>query len=308
MVNTNQRALPSEAFDGFAALFIAAIISTHFGYPELDWDGLWRFRLTIVDCLFACLFVLAWRYCFTVLKLYDKFATVRSRMGAALKGVLVMVLPFFIFVYFEHPHLVTRRGIFFSVLALFCYEVNRISLSHYLLDRLAARNPRRALIVGSGRRAAKAWRAIRTRYPHSIQLAGFVDNRDTDEMAPDVARRCLGQVKDLSEILLQQYIDVVLIAMPIRSCYPQMQEAVTIAEAAGVTTVYLDDIYSLNHRGTDPNRWIFRELASSQEGYLFTQGIKRSVDIFCASLALLLFTPSAAAVGADAAADRGAGD
>ena len=307
MVNTSQRALPSEAFDGFAALFIAAVISTRFGYPELGWEGLWSLRLTIVDCLFGFVFVLAWRYCFTVLKLYDKFATVRSRMGATLKGVLVMVLPFFVFLYFEHPHIITRRGIFFSVLALFCYEVNRISLSNYLLDRLAARNPRRALIVGSGRRAAKAWRAIRTRYPHSIQLAGFVDNRDTDEMAPDVARRYLGQVKDLSEIF----------PAPVRRCGADCNanSLVLPTDAGGC-----DDCRTCGRHDRLSRRHLFVEsswVRSKQmdiPGACFKSGrvsvyprgkalSRRSLCKPCTSIV----HSSPALVGADAAADRGAG-
>ena len=291
MVETNHRYLGSEALDGFVALAIAAFTFAHFANPDLAWTNFWLSRLSVSDCIFGACFVVGWRYCFTVFSLYDKFATVRSRMGATLKAVIVMMLPFVIFLRLEHPNTITRRGVLFSLLALFCYEVNRISLASYLLDRVAARNPRRALIVGTGRRAAKAWRAIRTRYPHSIVLSGFVDDRTPDEMAPDVARRYLGTVEDLAEILQRDSVDVVLIAMPIRSCYPQMQEAVTIAERAGVTTVYLDDIYSLKNRGSDPNRWIFRELAPNQEKYLFAQGIKRLVDVVCATLALLLFSP-----------------
>jgi len=248
-------------------------------------------KVTVADSVFGLFFILMWRYCFSVLKLYDKFATISSRMAATLQGVLIMMLPTLAYYKIFHPNALTIRSAIITSLALFCYEINRFSFSVHLLDLLAARDPRRAIIIGSGRRASKAWRAVRTRYRSSLTLVGFMDDRSIDEMPPDVARRYLGTIDDLSQTLLKDVVDLILVAMPIQSCYPIMQRAIHIAESAGVQVVYLDDIYSTRNQNDDPNQSIFRELAPDQEHYLMFLATKRCVDIIGAVTGLILLAP-----------------
>ncbi len=248
-------------------------------------------RLTLADVVFSISYIYMWRYCFVMLKLYDKFATISSRMLATLQGVTLMIIPALAYYHVCHPHTVTRRSAIITFMALYCYEINRTSFSAQLLDRLAARDPRRAIIIGSGPRASKAWRAVRTRYRLSLRLIGFVDDRDPDDMPPDVARRYLGSLNDLNNILLKEVVDLILIAMPIRSCYSEMQEAVHIAESAGVQVLYLEDIYSTRRQLDDPNKSIFRELAPDQDEYLMFLATKRLLDILCAAAGLILLLP-----------------
>ena len=207
------------------------------------------------------------------------------------QGVGVMMLPAIAYYKVAYPHTVTLRAVIVTSLALYWYEINRASLSAQLLDRLAARDPRRAIIIGSGKRASKAWRAVRTRYRLSLKLIGFVDNRNPEDMPPDVARRYLGTIDDLSTIVLNEVVDLMLIAMPIQSCYPSMQQAIDIAESAGVQVFYLEDIYATRKRVEDPTQDIFRELAPDQEKYLMFLATKRFLDLVVAILGILLVFP-----------------
>ena len=253
--------------------------------------GWFSSKVTVSEALAGLCFIFLWHYCFSMLKLYDKFATIPSRIVATLQGVLLMMIPVAAYCEAFHPAVLTVRALFLTTVALFCYEVNRVSLNAYLLDRIAARDPRRAIIVGSGPRASKAWRAIRTRYSSSMTLLGFVDDRDPDEMPPDVARRYMGTLDELSPILLKEVVDMILIAMPIQSCYPLMQRAVHIAESAGVQVVYLEDIYSTRRQTEDPYQSIFRELAPDQERYLTFLAAKRIVDVVGAVVGLIFLSP-----------------
>lgn len=248
-------------------------------------------KVTLVDAFAGVAFIFLWQYCFSLFSLYDKFATVPSRTAAMLQGIAVVMIPVMAYCRLVHPSVLTLRSLCITVGALICYEFLRISLSAYLLDFMAARDPRRAIILGSGRRAGKAWRAIRTRYRSSIHLLGFVDDRELGEMPPDVASRYLGTLDELSSLLLKEVVDLILIAMPIRSCYPLMQRAVNIAESAGVRVLYLDDIYSTRKQNSDPYLLIFRELAPDQERYLIFLAAKRAVDILGATLGLVLLSP-----------------
>ena len=296
MTQSPQR-LGSGAIDGVIALGIVTFGFLPGSHMHHTVNGLLSSRMTIWDAAFGLCFIYLWRYCFILLKLYDKFATIPSRMLATLQGVAIMIVPAIAYYMVAHPHSLTIRSVILTFVGLYCYEIDRFAVSTYLLDRLAARDPRRALIIGSGRRASKAWRAVRTHYRFSLQLIGFVDDRNPEEMPPDVARRHLGSLDDLNKLLLKEVVDLVLIAMPIQSCYPLMQRAIDIAESAGVQVLYLEDIYSTRNRGEDPNRSIFRDLAPDQEHYLLFLAIKRIVDILGATFGLVLFSPLLLAIG-----------
>jgi exopolysaccharide biosynthesis polyprenyl glycosylphosphotransferase len=279
------------AIDGLIALTITVFIvrvSNH----SLEWlHQLSLLQIRFVDAAFGVMFVLAWQYCFSVLNLYDKFATIPSKMVATFKGVSIMTVAVVIHLMIFHPPGITIRTAFIVMAALFCYEIDRVALSDHLLDRLAARDPQRAIIVGSGRRASKAWREIRTRYHSSIKLLGFVDDRDPDEMPPDVATRYMGRVDQLSELLLNEVVDIILVAMPIKSCYTLMQRSIRIAEDVGVQVIYLQDIYTTRRPSVDANRIIFRELVPQHERYLVRRAIKRAVDVLGATFGLIVLSP-----------------
>jgi lipopolysaccharide/colanic/teichoic acid biosynthesis glycosyltransferase len=247
--------------------------------------------IALADLVFPAFFVFAWGYCFTTLDLYSSVATMPSRMWETLKGVLIMSSSTVVYLALFHSSYLEIGHLILLVLALYAYEINRIFVSGYLLDRFAARDPRRAIILGSGRRAGKAWREIRTRYNASIHLLGFLDDRDPELMAPEVAQRYIGTVDDLSETILTQVVDVILIAMPIQSCYPIMQRVVDIAEGVGVQVIYLGDIYSSGRSVRVPNETMFRELAPLHNRYLVQLATKRFVDVVCAGIALIVLSP-----------------
>ena len=279
------------SLDGVIALGIIAFGFLPGSHLHHTMKELLSARLTLIDMVFGISFIYLWRYCFTLLKLYDKFATIPSRMITTGQGVVMMILPAIAFYSLAHPHTLTVRAVIITSVTLYCWEINRAALSAHALDRLAARDPRRAIIIGSGKRASKAWRAVRTRYRLSLKLVGFVDNRNPEEMPPDVAHRYLGSIDDLSTIVLNEVVDLMLIAMPLQSCYPKMQQAIQIAESAGVQVFYLEDIYASRTRVEDPHHDIFRELAPDQEDYLAFLATKRLLDILGAALGLILFSP-----------------
>ncbi len=59
--------------------------------------------------------------------------------------------------------------------------------------------------------------------------------------------RLIGRIDDLADYLLRNAVDELIIAVPARSCYDMTQRAVSMAEAAGVRVVCLNDLYSLVH-------------------------------------------------------------
>jgi exopolysaccharide biosynthesis polyprenyl glycosylphosphotransferase len=155
----------------------------------------------------------------------------------------------------------------------------------------------RVLILGSGPRAGKAWRELRTRQNADRELVGFVDNRDPDDMAPDLSARYVTDVDSLSDYLLHHVVDELIVAVPLRSCYEMAQRAVAVAESTGVRVFCLNDIYTLSHssalrRRAEP----FIELVPHDETHRWQHAFKRGLDFVLALAGLAILSPVLLAV------------
>lgn len=290
VASQNAGRIYSPPVDGLVALGITITVMHWFQHGTFYLKD-FKASFTLSQCAAALVFVFLWQYVFSVLRLYDKSAAISSRFFAVFKGVALMTLGAMAYTSRFHHGLLALRAGAATFVALYCYAIARTALSSFFLERMGARDPRRVIIVGSGRRASKAWRAIRTRYHSSIKLLGFVDDRGRNEMPPELATMYLGTLDELSGVLLNEVVDLLLVAMPIQSCYPLMQRAITIAESAGVQVMYLDDIYSTRRKKRDLNQTIFRDLAPEQDNYLLFIAAKRIFDVLAAGLLGLVLMP-----------------
>jgi exopolysaccharide biosynthesis polyprenyl glycosylphosphotransferase len=150
----------------------------------------------------------------------------------------------------------------------------------------------KVLILGSGPRASKAWRELRLRRTVDRELIGFVDNRDLSEMAPDIAARYVTDIDGLSNYLLHDVVDELIVAVPLRSCYEMAQRAVAIAESTGVRVFCLNDIYTLSHSAALRRRLeAFIELVPDDETHRLQHALKRAFDFVAASAGLIALAP-----------------
>lgn len=201
-------------------------------------------RMTLLNASFSVVFVLCCRQCFSSFGLYRRdFEQLRRVIARTV--IACAVVAALLTGYLDARHARSAVGLVVTVFAgaLFAYETSRVLMLNH--DRWHIGKPVRVIIIGSGRRAGKAWRELRLRQRHTRQLVGFVDDRDCTLMAPDIASRFLGTIEDLPEYLRQNPVDELIVASPIRSCYDVAQRAVSIAEAAGVRVVYMNDVFML---------------------------------------------------------------
>ena len=207
------------------------------------------------------------------------------RVGEGCALITSLLVAYFYLSHTKGP--IGRIAVVFFVGA-FCYEIFRVVSTTWI----ASRDPQLVIILGSGRRAGKAWRQIRTQYHSSVKLLGFVDDRPVGEMAPDIADRYLGTTEELSDLLLRNVVDELLIAVPMKSCYDTAQRAVAIAETVGVQIVYMQDMYVTTLKQTASwDHDLFTELVPTHEHYVTRQAIKRVIDIFGAIMGLCLLSP-----------------
>lgn len=158
---------------------------------------------------------------------------------------------------------------------------------------------RRAIVVGSGPHALRICRDLSSDPLTSYQVLGFVDTNDGPR-SPFVTRRTLGSLDRLEAILIREHVDEVRVGLPVKSHYPQIQETIRVCERVGVMLVYPADIFATElarprvdrAAGTTPRV----QLQVVSDGTPLV--IKRVLDLFGATVALMLLAPVMLAIAA----------
>ncbi len=246
-------------------------------------------RITVLNAAFAGLFILMWAYCFEALGLYrSEHRGILSELARIAVGCSFMtaILVFYLISARTTGPTARITLLFFSCSVI--YEGVRVFGSRWV----ATHDPQLVVILGSGKRAAKAWQAIRVRHQGTVKVVGFVDNRPTREMAPGVADHYLGTMNDLNDLLLRNVVDELLVAVPMKSCYDMAQRAIEIAERVGVRVVHMQDMYITTlKQNSSSSAELFSELVPIHEHYVAAQVVKRLVDIVGSAAGLCLLSP-----------------
>ena len=163
-----------------------------------------------------------------------------------------------------------------------------------LLASVHASPARETLIVGSGPQA----RALHDRLSMEPgrRLLGFVDSRDA--AAGGWSRTSLlGSLEDLDEILMRTVVDEVVVALPIKSKYDDIQRVIRSCERAGVECTYSAHLfqYTLAHPRLETRRSFpaVRMLMVDEDVRLT---VKRVLDVAAAVVLILLCAPLLAGV------------
>jgi exopolysaccharide biosynthesis polyprenyl glycosylphosphotransferase len=150
---------------------------------------------------------------------------------------------------------------------------------------------RQVIIVGSGPRAYAAYRAVEHGHEAGYEVLGFVDT-NADMGIPEVRARHLGELKDLERILMHRAVDMVLIALPARSAYSRIEDAIQVCERVGVESRYLADLVNgslarLSYQQTGPIPAVAMKVVADDGRVL----LKRAADVAAAALGLLALLP-----------------
>jgi len=284
------------AFDSLIGLGITLLILVAGNSQRLPAGGAKQFlevRVTLLNVIFAILYMVTWKTCLKVFGLYrGAFRSLSRQALQVCKSCVVMtgVLAAFLVASHAKGPLLLILPMLFA--AAFVYENLRITLGGAMLSWLSRRDPQIVIILGSGPRAVKAWREIRTQYHRVIELLGFVDDRRTEEMPPDIADRFLGTVSELPRILLRNAVDQLLIAVPLESLHGTVQRTLRLAQEIGVGVAYLNDAPSPHWQSwVKRDTGFFHDLVPRHEDYVLQQAVKRGFDIAGALIGLILLSP-----------------
>jgi len=156
--------------------------------------------------------------------------------------------------------------------------------------RIRGWNLRFVLIIGTNERAYNYAEMIKANRESGYRIIGFVDNR-LHMANPGI--RLLGHLADVPHIISQLVIDEVVIALPVKSYYEEIQEIIDKAEEQGVTIRCLSNLFHTNIsvvKTTTIGGFPSLEMNSKpREDWKFLA--KRGVDVVGGTLLLIVTLP-----------------
>ncbi len=161
--------------------------------------------------------------------------------------------------------------------------------------RPAFRTPRTAVICGTGPLARMQASELPGHPKYRYQLLGFVDNnphRGIETMGP-----VLCGVRDLEQLLMHQPIDEVIIGLPLKSHFGDVEDVVAICGRAGVQIQYSLDLFKTEVAKTrkidgDRTQHVVLEMVHRDQRVV----VKDIIDRVLSVLSLILLSPVFAAI------------
>jgi exopolysaccharide biosynthesis polyprenyl glycosylphosphotransferase len=168
-----------------------------------------------------------------------------------------------------------------------------------LTSPLASAGVRQVIVVGTGPRAVRLYRERYADIGDRVELLGLVTPTGAAGGAggaggagDETSAPVLGTVNDLEHILAGRSVDEVLIALPVRLCYAEIQHALEACGRVGVPAMYIDDVFttpvdSPNCRFVTGAPMVRLRVAPEDHRLL----VKRAIDLVMSLAGLALLSP-----------------
>jgi exopolysaccharide biosynthesis polyprenyl glycosylphosphotransferase len=257
-------------------------------------SGFLSLRISLHNLLIEAFLLLAWRLLFWAMGLYQ------PRLNRTFSTFLLKV-PFSAFlctgVAFIPLHArpesteIFRSCLTFWFVATTLMLTTRAAVFTYEEGiRPSFRRRRTVLICGTGLRARMLALQLPADRDFRYQLAGFIDSAPQ----PDCLRLgpFLGKIDDMESLLMRLPVDEVIIALPIKSHFNEIEDIIAVCGRAGIQTQYSLDLFTTaaakHHAvGAVDGSRVVLEMVHSDHRLL----LKTTFDRIFATLGLILVFP-----------------
>jgi len=274
------------------ATFLAVIVGINVDRMPNGLDGFLAIRVTLKNMLITGALIAGVLVAFRAVGLYDawrlrRWAEEVRRLfaGTALVTALAMIVPLT-----SHSGAVNQ----WSLLLFWAGTFAALVLTRGIRASLAGsvRERCRVVIVGTGPRGLRIYRELCADVLSAYSVVGFVDTTDS-VISPFIARRTLGRLEQLENLLVREHVDEVHIGLPVKSHYRQIQDTIRTCERLGVKAMYRADIFATEI--ARPRMQAARDLAPHVQLQVAPDGssliIKRAMDICISAAVLVLVSP-----------------
>lgn len=227
------------------AVLLGVLVASNAGNLPKGVGGFLAIRVTIKNVLLLAVFALSWVGSFAAIGLYEATITRSTRsevlrifVACSIGSMAVLLFPLM-----THGHGALNYGDVALFWGLSFIAAFALRLGVRATDRaIRQRTTTRVIIIGTGPRAMELARQLRADKFTRNEIVGFVDTRDAAAFGSEKDWN-LGFLDELEQTLMQAVVDEVLIALPIKSCYNEIEKAIRACEHAGVQSKYLADVF-----------------------------------------------------------------
>jgi exopolysaccharide biosynthesis polyprenyl glycosylphosphotransferase len=283
----------SDTAVALVALLVIFILD-NLGHLPKGWEEFVNARLTVKNLGLLAFFAGVWYFVFRTLGLYV-WKSVKRLRGEAIRvcaGTAIGTTVAFIF------PLTSDSGAFrYEVVLLFFVIASAAILLARMTLRIATTSRidevQNIVILGSGPRAAQIYRQLWHEGSPPRNVLGFFDSSFAASAEQEIPKTLTGSLNELEQFLMEHPVDEVVIALPVRSHYAAVQDAIQICERVGVPITHPADTFT--HVRAAPRFQTAGPAPVLSYSHSFSYGpwfaVKRAIDILGASVGLVIFTP-----------------
>lgn len=259
-------------------------------------------RIKVGNALLGALMVVVWYVIFNMQGIYRS-----HRLSSALdefreigRAVFLASVTLVVVAHIGHwPTITLETAASVGVIGFGLIGIMRVLLRLNLRRlRLRGHNIKTLLLVGGGPRALWFAKEIRQRTDLGYRIIGYVDDETNFNGTGLQGVPRLGDVEDLPQIIANDVIDEVFVALPIKSQYSQIERAINLLEEQGIMVHLLSDNFPHRLARSRTSEFEGTPLLSlhSAPPMTWRTEIKRLIDVVVAAVMLVLLFPLLALV------------
>jgi exopolysaccharide biosynthesis polyprenyl glycosylphosphotransferase len=274
-----------------AALVLVFLLTNVRSMPE-GLEAFLGIRITVKNLLLLLAFTFTWPLLGVLTRLYDP-RTVGSPRREAVRVLVTCGLLSAVALAFPTIS-VTGAFKYSAVLYFGIGSAMGIVVSRSLIRAVVpvpqSGSTRDAVIIGTGPRARRLYDELDLARNAEYNILGFVDSADRAHPG-DLAGTRLGDLDDLESILMHHALDEVLIALPIKSRYADIQRVLESCQRVGVRARFGVDLFETTRcvGALEADQVSVVAAPRSPEGWRLVA--KRCIDLVGGTVGLLLLSP-----------------
>jgi exopolysaccharide biosynthesis polyprenyl glycosylphosphotransferase len=281
-----------------AGAFALAALPESYLDARVSFASFLSMRIKLQNALVFLIILAVWRGVFFAFGLYQSKRLegwrneAKKLLMATSIGTFVLIVAYVVFrIRMITPLFLVSFWVISSSTVVAYRHLLRLSLAWV---RIHGQNLRRILIIGTNQRAVRFARCIDGKPELGYELIGFVDDEwsGRDDFRKS-GYRIVGDFERFPQLLREQVVDEVVLALPMRSCYVRAARIATQSQEQGILVHFLTNIFEsgaahLSTSSSDPDEVI---MVSSHPSEGWPNVVKRVMDVVISAVALIILAP-----------------
>jgi exopolysaccharide biosynthesis polyprenyl glycosylphosphotransferase len=279
----------TQKFLDLSVLLGALATSAWFLQLEVVKLGAASRQIVAAHLCFLVALLIGWNICLSSLALYSsrRLARWRDDLADVMRAVGLCALTLAALAQVFALDEITREllVVFWLLASALLFTWRLMKRAALRKARLHGRNIRQVIIVGAGPRGQRLAEILRDRPELGFNLLGFVDNLK----APGV----IGRPKDIAQILDDNVVNEIMIALPIKSHYEEVSQILSAAEEQGIIVRLDSELFDLRLARARAEQLDDVPVLTLYTGppQSWRSACKRLIDIIGATALLILLSP-----------------